>query len=293
MNTCKESVIRKTQAFTLIELLVVISIIALLVAILIPVLSNVMYAARTTQCTSNLHQVAVGITAYTVDNDSRYPHNVGPIRDRYLNALDGEYYRWERKPWSIRSSGRWDYVEMVENYFSDLNEVFVCPHVGADWDTDVYSQQTNATVIPYAFYWGISDTGNPAGVRVPLTQYGEGWGPGTKTDGGGITQSSRYTVIASDYMRYRGESGGLQYIQGRHLEGNHPPAAGNYEFFELSNGQGSGYAYAETTAGNANYAYEDGSVEMYGRIYKSNIGDNAENEFRDAGAWLVPTDRVD
>jgi len=57
------------RAFTLIELLVVVSIIALLVATLLPVLSNVKYAARTTICTTRLQQIGIGTTAYAAGNN--------------------------------------------------------------------------------------------------------------------------------------------------------------------------------------------------------------------------------
>ena len=57
------------RAFTLIELLVVISIIALLIAILLPALGAVKSLARSTQCLSNARQLATGFYAYASENN--------------------------------------------------------------------------------------------------------------------------------------------------------------------------------------------------------------------------------
>lgn len=279
------------KAFTLIELLVVVSIIALLIAILLPVLSNVRYSARTTICSSNLHQISIGITSYTADNDEFYPHKIGPRKDQY-QGIDGQLYRLDAKPWSIRTgtgaNQRWNYVELVEDYFSDLNESFVCPHVAPDWETDVYTVQTNATIIPYSFFWGM--TQGPGGVqasRVPMARIGDGMGPGNSIDGGGITQDSRYFVMAGDYIRRGVASGGDEF---KEFTGNHPPTGDDYYYKAASNGGGTGYRY--NTGGNANFVYEDGSVELYSGITKDDVGNNADDLWRNANRWIIPTDRV-
>ena len=61
------------RAFTLIELLVVISIIALLVAILLPALSAARGTARTIQCATNLRQVGQAWHQFSSDHDDRSP----------------------------------------------------------------------------------------------------------------------------------------------------------------------------------------------------------------------------
>lgn len=61
------------QAFTLIELLVVIAIIAILAALLLPVLSQAHKKARLAQCTSNQHQIGLAWQMYASDNYESYP----------------------------------------------------------------------------------------------------------------------------------------------------------------------------------------------------------------------------
>ncbi|MEO6908979.1 MAG: prepilin-type N-terminal cleavage/methylation domain-containing protein [Abditibacteriaceae bacterium] len=72
----------KRSGFTLIEILVVIGIIALLAAILFPVLSRARESARAKACMSNLQQLGLAFQQYTQDYGRRYPGA-------------GQYQKWD------------------------------------------------------------------------------------------------------------------------------------------------------------------------------------------------------
>ena len=62
---------RVQRAFTLIELLVVISIIALLIAILLPALGAARQSAVQLECLSKIRQVTISATAYATDDSEK------------------------------------------------------------------------------------------------------------------------------------------------------------------------------------------------------------------------------
>ena len=80
----------RRNGFTLIGLLVVIAIIAILAAILFPVLARARENARKASCQSNLKQIATGLLMYAQDYDERF-------------GLAGG---WNTQPPTARSSGR-------------------------------------------------------------------------------------------------------------------------------------------------------------------------------------------
>jgi len=63
--------IGKSRAFTLVEILVVISIIAMLVAILVPCLGAARERAKRAVCMANLHSIGLSIFDYAHDNDDK------------------------------------------------------------------------------------------------------------------------------------------------------------------------------------------------------------------------------
>lgn len=80
------------RAFTLIELLVVISIVALLIAILLPALRQAREAAMSVKCGNNHKQLMVGFFMYHQDFDEYYP----PHYKRLYNVWNkpDAWYTW-------------------------------------------------------------------------------------------------------------------------------------------------------------------------------------------------------
>ena len=64
------------EGFTLIELLVVVSIIALLVSILVPALTEAREQAKRVRCAAQLHQIMLSVVMYTSDSDKQLTPNL-------------------------------------------------------------------------------------------------------------------------------------------------------------------------------------------------------------------------
>jgi prepilin-type N-terminal cleavage/methylation domain-containing protein/prepilin-type processing-associated H-X9-DG protein len=94
---------RTPKGFTLIELLVVISIVALLIAILLPALGQARKAARSTRCLSQQKQLALAYFSYLSDNKQyipadgawagnvgSYPKTIGPWQKQLAGYMGAQ-----------------------------------------------------------------------------------------------------------------------------------------------------------------------------------------------------------
>jgi prepilin-type N-terminal cleavage/methylation domain-containing protein len=116
--------------FTLIELLVVISIIALLLAILMPALSRVREMAKRSVCSSQVQQVGVGMTAYTSDYDGRMPPYNSDITNTNPYLLIHSYALYRGESSFVDSAGKplpMKLAVLYENKYIANPKVFYCP----------------------------------------------------------------------------------------------------------------------------------------------------------------------
>jgi prepilin-type N-terminal cleavage/methylation domain-containing protein len=139
----------REAAFTLIELLVVIAVIALLMALLIPVLGSARERARRVACMGNIRQFIVGIHAYASDyreylptglSDTRNPEDEHTpilstaVRNALVGIIGDERALscpWLRKPFD--QPGGWYYVFEGMDYGYVLGYNYLGGHKGTPW----------------------------------------------------------------------------------------------------------------------------------------------------------------
>jgi prepilin-type N-terminal cleavage/methylation domain-containing protein/prepilin-type processing-associated H-X9-DG protein len=104
------------DGFTLVELLVVVSIIAVLAAMLFPVLAQARGKARQTHCLSNVRQITAAVLMYADDYDDRAPlARYGPQTGRFST------------PWEPTLDVT--YWDLILPYLSGSVDVLYCPSV--------------------------------------------------------------------------------------------------------------------------------------------------------------------
>ncbi len=126
------------QGFTIVELLVTIGIIALLLGLLMPALSGVGAAGRSTQCRSNLRQMALAAQQYAMVFDA------WPVAVRYEN--DGVFttiaWDWESTAagdispgplWTF--AGNPDRVQQCPEYHGSSSTMIPDPYTGYNYNT--------------------------------------------------------------------------------------------------------------------------------------------------------------
>jgi prepilin-type N-terminal cleavage/methylation domain-containing protein/prepilin-type processing-associated H-X9-DG protein len=92
---------QRADAFTLIELLVVIAVVAILAALLLPVLGKAKDQAVRVHCKSNERQQILALTMYAHDNKDFLPDDTGAHQAWDLNYARGTYMAASGAPYKV------------------------------------------------------------------------------------------------------------------------------------------------------------------------------------------------
>lgn len=153
----------RSKGFSLVELLTVIAIIAILAAIIFPVMATVKAKARQQACISQLHELAMRADMYKKDN-GRYPSTLGP---KWRSAEGIEEIK------AGTGSGATDPGIYIRGYIDNF-KMFHCPSdISTDttagsptYMTDVSNALSAVSVYTYSsydFFMGAPDI--PTGIR--------------------------------------------------------------------------------------------------------------------------------
>ncbi|HSV72858.1 MAG TPA: DUF1559 domain-containing protein [Chthonomonadales bacterium] len=169
--------VRRRAGFTLIELLTVMAILAILAALIFPVLSTAREMARGTKCLSGLRQIGLALTTYLQDYDDTYPMSRFPDAARPktgCTAPPGANY-----PATGLHGTSWNWKRAIHPYVRN-RDVYQCPSNRYAWRRGGYNDfpgdESNAHYPPsehLANSYALN--GSFFHEAVPACWYGERW----------------------------------------------------------------------------------------------------------------------
>lgn len=274
------------KAFTLIELLVVISIIALLIAILLPALSSAKYQANVTKCSIAVRSIGMVQISYAADSKEYFPE--AGYRFAGVSRTTGQAYSnggsWTNardngariRSWELFGSlgggyGPYDLRKIYYDYMQNNNqeEVMHCPMKSEKF----YQNNQDDRILSYNLYvgnnyrWKHFYMENVGGYE----RLGDTWSPQGEHE-------ADFTLVASDFAfgcknpLYQQEAPGALV--------SHPAPNGSVaERYQATNDLG-GFIVDESQDSPNNFADADGSVHTY-KINATSVDDT--------DTWVVNT----
>ncbi|MEM1213862.1 MAG: DUF1559 domain-containing protein [Planctomycetota bacterium] len=260
------------RGFTLIELLVVISIIALLIGILLPVLSSARQAGRDAQCLSNLRQIGVGVYGYSFEYDGILP----------ISYFDGSGDSAQQADWALQiaaymiNDGTTNYGEGGQDLYSPGLQ---CPSALIDAGRLHYS--SNLMLMPFFISNAFAGNLNPYsmdamkrptelllvadGGQVDTTAYGQYVGDAYAA----LDRLDNYGANdTADYFDPTAADNDDPIDPGFNLDGNITPGNGDLRWRHAGDGLANG-----SDGGAVNVLFADGHAEARRRagVLKRNV----------------------
>jgi prepilin-type N-terminal cleavage/methylation domain-containing protein len=164
------------KAFTLVELLVVISIIALLLAILMPSLQRAREQAKFLICKNNVHQFSIAVAAYAAEYDNYVPPLDPWYNDSFTGSID-VIFEGAKKGLGIL------YPSYINKFsmFACPGDKYVVDRLKLNEQQQIITPTTGHSNTPtsYLYFGGLKSSSSPfitgSGNRIKITdkpQYG-------------------------------------------------------------------------------------------------------------------------
>ena len=214
---------RLTPGFTMVEILVAIATVALLLALVFPVINVAKGRANGAKCISNIRSVGQGIMMYTAENGGKYP-TFG----------------------SDKANAQPYWAERIDSFVGRHSKSYLCPAEKITPDSEEKIAPFN---YPGAWYAGIHYGANPAIISM-------WWGSEQGVDfyvptGPGMITRPSATVLLTDSWDGRTAPGtGISFVTGHVGEGSRMnPGVWPTSFIKYRHG------------GKANVCFVDGHIE--------------------------------
>jgi competence protein ComGC len=139
-------VICSRGGFSLIDTLVTLSVVALLIAILLPSLSGAREAARRVVCASNVRQLGIGIQMFADDHDGKLPDSIYVSMAAGMNGDTSAHQQMMtlRVPNNESNDQIWDGLGVLyATEYLVAPKLFYCPSHHGDHGFGVYSRVFN------------------------------------------------------------------------------------------------------------------------------------------------------
>ena len=156
------------EGFTLIELLVVIAIIAILAAVLLPVLEAAQKKAQETYCLNNMKELGTGFVLYLGDNNDIMPsdasHGAGWHNEDWIYWQGGGGMLNPQVGGQISPAFQKGQIAQVVKYANtnEVNSLYRCPADTSDAGRTLYTGWGGAPLLIYRFSYSVNGQGDPS-----------------------------------------------------------------------------------------------------------------------------------